>query len=81
MSDVRKECCGNCRFYVADEEQCRRNPPAVNLSYTLLRGLRALYSGNRDPEGETCGSVCGEWPKVLADEWCGEFRPIEGASQ
>ena len=74
--------CFNCRFFsredtgrptdahevipegqsVSAEGECRRKPP--RHGNTIIRKDRSEF-------------ICfGDWPKVLADDWCGEFEPI-----
>lgn len=63
MSDERKECCRECRFYHGSnrlpEGFCRRFPPSVMIQRN---------------ECEDCWEAKSEYPIVRNKDWCGEFR-------
>lgn len=67
------ETCGNCRFARNGDEaecgpkdatvECHRMPPTIK------------HPGYAEGFGEDTDFLWGEWPKVFADQWCGEWEP------
>ncbi|HQL76544.1 MAG TPA: hypothetical protein PLD58_25505 [Phycisphaerae bacterium] len=74
--------CFDCRFFVPTgmshndlapgqwsecmEGECRRNPPRLGMLLTDRNGDDFRHYG--------------EWPKVMAADWCGEFKPRQNAT-
>lgn len=53
------ESCGNCRFFSALKELCRKNPP--------------IPFPSQDSRGQIIG--LGMFPPVKSDNWCGAYEP------
>jgi hypothetical protein len=79
------ESCENCRFHVDD--YCRRRAPIPwdFLKYYELELLRDIAWSIRSQDPEENEALNAEpteaynsakWPKVDADEWCGEWEAI-----
>lgn len=69
------ENCGNCRFFAADFEECRRRAPIA-----LPRMFYALCIAICRPDAEADELMSGRprkggWAEVYDWEWCGEWEP------
>lgn len=60
-------CCGNCRFFREEGQQCRKNPP---LGHILM-----LQRQNLAGQAELEPRPIGYWPIVNKTNWCGEWAP------
>ena len=67
--------CFCCRFFIPDGmlfSQLRGVPPKDCLDGECHRHGPELGVVLVDPDGDEFRHY-GEWPKVMADDWCGEF--------
>jgi hypothetical protein len=61
------ESCAQCRYYVDDVSECRRNPPSVWLATAVYRSASAEHKQRVEVS----------WPAVKPGDWCGEFGKIK----
>jgi len=84
-SDILR--CGNCKFYDANEAECRRYPPRIEFAYYDLFqaiALAAVKLSNVELEGDLRADISygrqevntrGYWPSVSEEfDWCGEWQ-------
>ena len=74
MIDIVTESCGNCRFWLAPDNEgepgyCRREPPkAFMIQRPSHNGLK--LSGSQPVETQ----LMTNFPPTNEDIWCGEWR-------
>ena len=87
-----KRTCLTCRHWSPPPEirsaatgdsfaQCRRFPPVPNLAESVVRGLLHMLDPDQAKDDATSAAMdCNSslWPEVYADQWCGEWQPLEG---
>ena len=62
---------------------CRRNPPQPNQARMIAMALQETQ--DEDHALESIGEagifavIDGIWPATESDDWCGEYRPLDGA--
>jgi hypothetical protein len=69
--------CVNCNYWrkqSVESGECRRRAPQV-VAYTesQTKGEHGEYRESVDSYTRS------EWPNTLAEEWCGEYEPLNGA--
>lgn len=67
--------CGDCEFWDEvdlDKGECKRYPPLPLLAFEKTGDSYTSYY----PFDELS-----EFPEVFSGDWCGEFRPKNGAKQ
>lgn len=62
--------CGRCRFFI--DEGCRRYPPQLFVVQSAQP--RPNIPGLQLAPPTISVNVNATWPKMEADQWCGEFR-------
>lgn len=61
------ESCAQCRYFINDVSECRRNPPSVWLATASYREASRAHSAR----------VNVTWPTVKPDDWCGQFLKVK----
>jgi len=90
---MREKTCKTCRFWeeidkrdsvdsVIGTGRCQRYPPVINIAYSRALARELLACDVTHDEVEACEMAVRNvdvWdvPIVVAEFWCGEWRPIE----
>ena len=73
--------CCECRYWVGswgddgEDGQCRRYPPTTPCAYVVRD--QAYPNGERAVPVEAHGMMLTDYPLVLWDGWCGEWKAKE----
>ena len=74
-NEIRR--CESCMYFLLDHDksktgECRRRSPQF---YTITQDEP---SWDRDTPSSSYVSYSSGWPDVSKDDWCGEYKEVEG---